>query len=89
MPLLNDESKAAAGAKGEAIKKGIEETVEKVKNIEVLKIANGLETFRGYESLKGYFDSSYGFVVFEKIAKVCASDWVGVRVMLLSIIHII
>merc|ERR1712008_537485 len=50
-------------------KKGIEETVEKVKNIEVLKIANGLGTFRGHARLKGYFESSYGFVVFEKIAK--------------------
>lgn len=52
------------------MKESFKETVEKVKNAEILQIAKGLETFRGHESLKKYFENSYGFVIFDQVAKV-------------------
>mmetsp|Transcript_8213 Transcript_8213/g.19831 ORF Transcript_8213/g.19831 Transcript_8213/m.19831 type:complete len:224 (+) Transcript_8213:108-779(+) len=70
MPLLSTSNQNKSGSgKGEALKESFNETVDKVKNAEILQVANSLETFRGHESLKGYFENSFGFVIFDKIAK--------------------
>lgn len=52
------------------IKTGFQKGLDKVKSTEVLQVADGLETFKGHEGLKPYFENSYGFVVFDKVAKV-------------------
>ena len=71
MPLLSTSNQSRSGkGKGEQIKESFKETVDKVKNAEILQVAKGLETFRGHESLKGYFAESYGFVIFDQVAKV-------------------
>lgn len=81
MPLLSTSNQQkSGGGKGEAMKKSFNQTVDNIKNAEILQVANGLDTFRGHESLKPYFENSYGFVIFDKIGKVspacgCSWDW--------------
>jgi hypothetical protein len=52
------------------IKNEFQKGVDKVKNTGALEVADGLETFKGLEGMKPYFENSYGYVVFEKVGKV-------------------
>jgi hypothetical protein len=72
MPLLSSSNQIRKSTKDKTmeIKKGFQKGVDKVKNTEVLQVADGLETFKGQERMKPYFENSYGYVVFEKVAKV-------------------
>jgi hypothetical protein len=72
MPLLPSSNQIRKSNKDRTmdIKKGFQKGVDKVKSTGALEVADGLETFKGREGMKPYFENSYGYVVFEKVGKV-------------------